>query len=97
MGASAPAPEPTPRPGSITIPLTEPFILAGAEVKSVTMRRPKAGDFRRAYTKAAAEKLSNQQIMLNMAADLCSLAPEEFDELGMADMSTIIEKVEDFG
>lgn len=99
MGTSSPAPEPTPavKPSTITIQLIESITLAGVEVKSLTMRKPKAGDFRRAFTKSAVEALSNQQIMLNMAADLCSLAPQEIDELGFDDMAVVIGKVEDFG
>lgn len=80
----------------ITIELKHPITIAGADVSVVKMREPKAGDFRRAFTKNAAEKLSSQQIMMNMAADLCGISSEEFDELSLVDMTTIISKVEDF-
>lgn len=76
--------------------LSKPVTIAGAVVSVVKMREPKASDFRRIFTKTATEKLSQQQLSMNLAADLCGLSEEEFDELALADATALIRKMEDF-
>jgi hypothetical protein len=76
--------------------LSKPITIAGAVVSVVKMREPKAADFRRVFTKSATERLSQQQLSMNLTADLCSLSEEEFDELSLTDATALIRKMEDF-
>jgi hypothetical protein len=76
--------------------LVKPVTIAGAEVSVIKMREPKAADFRRVFTKSATEALSQQQLSMNLTADLCSLSEDEFDELSLADATVLIRKMEAF-
>lgn len=99
------APSKSPEPGSVetnpvsgakTYYLTTPIELAGVETHSLTIRRPFAREFRRYWSKANVENLSNQQILMELAADLAQISNDEFDQLSLSDMTKVLELVESF-
>ncbi len=64
-----------------TIPLKYPTTLDGAEVTSITLRRPLVRD------RLAAEKASGNEVEkeIYLLANLAEMAPDQIEQLDMAD------------
>lgn len=78
------------------IKLKKPIMVGGKELPELTMREPTAADMRRTFSKKNVDKYSQQQLMMMMAAELSGLSDDEFDQLCMADVATVLEAVDRF-
>ncbi|TQV72732.1 phage tail assembly protein [Exilibacterium tricleocarpae] len=72
--------------------LTYPIDSNGGRLEELTMRRPKVRD------RLAAEKIQGNQAdkEVRFIANLCEVAPEEIEELDMADYARIQAVLSDF-
>lgn len=68
------------------IKLQYPFIAAGKEVSAVTIRRLKVKDL-----KAIGEQSGGNEVLLELygVARMCSLVPEDLDEMDAADYQVV--------
>lgn len=82
--------------GAIIVELKHPIQIGGKEVKELSMREPTARDFRRTFTKKNVDKFSQQQLMMQLGAELCAVSDDEFDQLSLADMTAVLEAVDRF-
>ncbi|HBG94701.1 MAG TPA: phage tail assembly protein [Chromatiaceae bacterium] len=75
-----------------TIKLRYPLRVNGQEVTEIQLRRPKVRD------RLAVEKMSASQAEkeVRFIANLCEMAPDEIEELDMADYTKIQETVTGF-
>ena len=75
-----------------TITLQYPLQVNGHEVTEIRLRRPKVRD------RLAVEKMSASQAEkeVRFVANLCEMAPDEIEELDMADYTKIQETVTSF-
>lgn len=80
----------------VAVKLKKPIKVGSEQLHEVVMREPTALDFRRTFTKKNTEKFSQQQLMMQMAAELSGLSDAEFDQLCLADMTAILEAVDRF-
>jgi hypothetical protein len=78
--------------GSQTITLKHPITVAGATIETLTLRRPKAGDFRRM------DKISGGDLdkILFLVSALASLSPAEVDDLDGEDLTAVSEVITGF-
>ena len=77
---------------SATIELDFPITIAGVEVTTVTMRRPKVRD-ELAMQKS---KASDAEKAVNLIASLCELTPDEVYELDASDFAKLEKQYVDF-
>lgn len=81
---------------SKTFTLIDPIEIAGVKVHTLTLRKPKARDFRVAVSKKNVDTLSQQEITILIAANLANLAVEELDDLNVKDLLALTNYVESF-
>ena len=78
-----------------TIVLEHPFTHAGAEVSSVTMRRPLVGDLRAAQRSAGAGA-PDADLEIAMFSNLCEVDPGMWDQMDLGDYRAVQEAYEGF-
>lgn len=77
---------------STEIPLDFPITVNGAEVKSLSMRRPKVADVRTAEN----FKGSEAEREIRLMANLCDVAPKDIESLDMVDYDKLQEAFKSF-
>lgn len=80
---------------TVTVTLAEPIEFGGAEIKEVTVRRPKVKDLR-AVSNAADDTKSEVEQGIAIVAILTGLPAEAIDELDAGDFDKISTVVGDF-
>ena len=80
---------------TVEIKLNFPVEIGNVERSTVTMRRPKGRDVKANFRAAGGEQ-ENLEATFKLLADLCNLAPDEFDELDMSDIEQLGEQLEAF-
>ena len=81
--------------GPAVVVLREPVEAGGQRVEAVTMRRPLVRDLRAAQ-RAAGQGAASGEIEFRLFVNLCEIAPEALDAMGVADYHRLQEAYTDF-